>query len=107
MKQPMEKALQVARENLQQIRTVTEWAREMGYDSPKYFSRKFRNVFGVRPKSKFIEIRINKFYALIKEYPEVSCYEIALELGLRDEIALNRFINRHTGKPPTKWRKVE
>ncbi len=40
MKQPMEKALQVAQKNLKEIRTVTEWAERMGYDCSKHFLRK-------------------------------------------------------------------
>lgn len=101
----MEKALEVARQNLAEILTVGEWAEKMSYSSPKYFSRKFRNHFGIRPKYKLIELRVNRFFEIIKNDPSLSCYEIAFQLGLRDEIALNKFIKRHTGKPPSKWKK--
>lgn len=105
MSLPIESALQIARERMAEIFTVQEWAEEMKYSSSKYFSRKFRNFFGERPKTKLIEIRIDRFHSVISENPEISCYKIALKLGLRDEIALNRFINRHTGKAPTEWKK--
>ncbi|MBD3615528.1 MAG: AraC family transcriptional regulator [Gracilimonas sp.] len=104
MKQPMENALQIARENIKEIRTVTEWAEEMNYNSSKYFSRRFRNHYQARPKLKLIEFRLEKFCELIKEKSEISCYEIAFELGLKDDIALNKFIKRHTGKPPREWK---
>ena len=107
MKQPMEKALYVAEENLKQIRTVAEWGKEMGYESPKKFSRKFRNHFGKRPKSTLIELKLNCFFKLIEDFREISCYEIAVELGLKDEIALNKFINRHTGRSPNQWKNMQ
>lgn len=105
MSLPIESAPQIARENMIEIFTVREWAKEMQYSSSKYFSRKFRNFFGVRPKSMLIKLRVTKFHSLIKDDSEISCYEIAQEIGLRDEVALNRFIKRHTGKPPTEWKK--
>lgn len=105
MKRPMEQALQVAQKNLKEIRTVTEWAEEMGYENPKTFSRKFRNYFGRRPKSKLIKIRVDEFVKLSKRNPNVGCYVIALNLGFKDEIALSKFIKRHTGASPNNWRK--
>lgn len=42
MKRPMEEAEKIARANIKKIRTVTEWAQWMGYDSPKYFARVFK-----------------------------------------------------------------
>lgn len=107
MKQPMEKALQVAQENLKEIRTVTEWAREMNYDCPKYFSRRFKKYFGVPPKSKLVELRIKKFHEIIRDNPQISCFEIGFELGIGDEKQLNRYIKKYTGKPPTRWKKGE
>lgn len=104
MNKPIDQSLDIARENLDQIFTVTEWAKEMNYRCPKYFSRKFRNNFGTRPKTKLIQLRIEKFFELINTNKEISCYEIALELGLKDEVAVNKFIKRHTGKPPSKWK---
>lgn len=105
MSLPVESAVKIVKENMAEICTVQEWASEMKFNCPKYFSRTFRNHYMKRPKEKLIQLKMEKFFELIKEEPEISCYEIALEIGLRDEIALNRFIKRHTGKPPTKWKK--
>lgn len=103
----MENALQIAQENLKEIRTVTEWAEKMGYNCPKYFSNRFKRHYGISPKPKLVELRIDKFYELIKEKKEMSCYEMALELGLEDEKGLNRYIKTHTGKPPRVWKNGE
>ena len=107
MKQPMEKALQVARENLKEIRTVTEWAERMGYDCPKYFSRRFKKHYGVSPKTKLVEFRIEKFHFLIKENPDMSCFGIGFELGIGDEADLNEYIRYHTKKSPLWWKNQE
>jgi transcriptional regulator GlxA family with amidase domain len=101
---PIESAIDIAKRNITDIFTVEEWATKMEYSCPKIFSRKFRNAFGERPKPRLIKLRVDKFYGLIKKYPDLSCYQIALEMGLKGEIALNKFVKRHTGKPPTGWK---
>lgn len=50
------------------IRTVSEWAGEMGYDSPKYFSRNFKRNYGFPPKPKLVELRIEKFHEINGEW---------------------------------------
>lgn len=106
-KKPIEQAEQIARNNLKEIRTVTEWAEEMGYECPKYFSRNFKRHFGIPPKPKLVEFRIEKFYEIVNENPHVSCFEIGFELGIGDEKDLNRYIKKHTGRPPTEWKNRE
>jgi len=103
----MKQALQVARGNLKEIRTVTEWAEKMGYECPKYFSRRFKKYYTVSPKPKLVELRIEKFHQFIKENTALSCFEIGLELGIGDEKDLNRYIKKFTGKPPTEWKNGE
>ena len=107
MKIPMDRAIDIARDNIQEIGTVTEWADMMGYSSVKYFSRSFRNKYKVRPKQFLINLKVARFKSLIKEDPSISCFELALEIGLRDEKALNKFIVRHTGKAPRKCKNGE
>jgi len=102
---PIKKAVKIAQGKVGEIYNVQEWADEMEYSSSKYFSRKFRNHFGERPKSILIRIRIERFFDMLSNNPNISSYEIAKEIGLRDEIALNKFINRHTGKSPSEWKK--
>jgi transcriptional regulator GlxA family with amidase domain len=107
MKIPMDRAIDIARDNLEELGTVTEWADIMGYTSAKYFSRVFRNHYKVRPKQALINLKVARFKWLIKEDPNISCFELALEIGLRDEKALNKFIVRHTGKAPRKCKNGE
>lgn len=104
MSVPITKALEIAQNKIKEIHTVRDWADEMEYKSANYFSRSFRNYFGKRPKSKLIEIKLHRFFELIENQPEMSCFEIAGELGLKDEVNLNKFIMRHTSKSPTKWK---
>lgn len=104
MGKPIKKAVKIARSKVGEIYTVQEWAREMQYPSSKYFSRKIRNHYGERAKSILIQIRVDLFFEMLEEDPEVGCFEIARKIGLKDEIALNKFIKRHTGKPPSEWR---
>lgn len=107
MKVPMEKALPIVQQNLKEIRTVTEWAEKMGYENPKYFSRRFKKYYGVPPKPKLVELRVEKFHELIKQDPEISCFEIGSELGVGDEVDLNKYIKSHTGSPPSVWKNGE
>jgi AraC-like DNA-binding protein len=104
MRKKMSQALEVARQNIKNIRNVKDWSIFMGYNSPKLFSRKFRNHYGERPKSKLVDIRIKIFYSIIKNNSKISCYEVAIEMGLTDEIALSKYVKFHTGKPPKYWR---
>lgn len=97
-------AIQIAEENIGNICTVQEWATEMGYKNTNYFSLKFRNHFGRRPKETLCQLKVRYFFNLINKHPEYSCYEIAVEIGFIDEKALNKFIKQYTGKPPNAWK---
>ncbi len=100
MKQPMEKALEVVLENVQQIRTVVEWGQQMGYGDTKKFSEVFKKHYKKSPKSVLIVLRLERFHTLIKEHPEISCFELGIELGLGGERELNEYIRYHTGHHP-------
>lgn len=104
MKIPIEKAIQFAKSNISEIHNVQEWALEMGYSSSDYFSRLFRNYFGRLPKTVLIQIRIKKFRECIESDPDQINYALAREIGLPDDVALSRYIKRHTGKTPTDFK---
>lgn len=106
MEIPINKAIEILDSNLKEICTVAEWAKQMGYDSPKYFSRKIRNYWGVRPFQLITQKKIEKFKQLIIEdsVEFKKNYSIARGLGLKDEIALYKYIKRNTGKSPTEWK---
>jgi len=96
-------AIQILDENLDEIYTVTQWAERAGFKDAKYFSRLFRNRFGIRPK-KYIKLKkLERFDELIKQKPPILHYEIALNLGLADETGLYKYIKRHTRESPSHW----
>ena|SRR5690554_4251333 len=107
-KMPINRAIEVLQGNLKEICTVADWAKFMGYNSPKYFSRKIRNHWEIRPLPLITQIKIRKFKLLIIEdsIEFKKNYSIAKELGLKDEIALYKYIKRNTGKSPTEWRGI-
>lgn len=107
MRLPISDAVKVAKDMIVKINTVQEWAEEMGFTSCKYFSHVFRNHYGIRPKEKLIQFRVELFFSIIKEQTELNHYEIALSMGLKDEKALNKFIKRYTGEPPSRWKNRE
>lgn len=49
------------KKKIRDIRTVCEWAEEMGYSSPKYFARVFRSKYGIGPKEALVRVRINSW----------------------------------------------
>lgn len=87
-----------------EIHTVAGWAERAGYKDPKYFSHLFRSSYGMRPKNYIQLKKLQRFNDLITKKSPLLHYEIALELGLPDELGLYKYIMRHTGKSPSFWR---
>lgn len=101
MKNNIRRSVFVLEQNIKNIRSVREWAYLMGYQSPKTFSRLFRNEFGVRPKRYMDQIRLKAIMDSFYEMPEDKYYCIALNVGLEDEQALYKFVKNHLGVSPT------
>lgn len=101
---PVRQAIEILEQNLNEIDRVGEWAEAMGYSSPKKFSRLFRNHSRRRPKKVMIETKTQKAIRLLSDKNKLSNYEIAREIGKRDEQALFHFLKRETGKPPKFFR---
>lgn len=107
MKQPIEMALRIARENLKEIRTVTEWAEKMGYENPKYFSREFRNYFGNRPLRILNLLRSIKSIELLKT-TDKTVFEISyFKVSIGDEKRFCQFLRYHTGYSPRNIRAMK
>jgi len=94
----IDEAVDILGQHITEIATVKEWAEMMGYTSSDYFSRKFRNHFGIRPKEILVEKRLEKIRACLQESPNDIYYCIARKMGFADYNALHKFVNRHTGK---------
>jgi len=96
-------AIIILKKNLQKIDRVNEWAEVMGYNSMKKFSRVFRNFYGERPSKILLKTKVSEARQLLKN-TEKSHYEIAQQIGKRDEQALYHFMKKQTGKPPSFFR---
>ncbi len=94
----IEEAVDVLGQHITEIATVSEWAEKTNYVSTDYFSRKFRNHYGIRPKEVLVEKRLEKIKECLHESPDEIYYCIALKLGFADYNGLHKFVNRHTGK---------
>ncbi|MTI88328.1 MAG: helix-turn-helix transcriptional regulator [Balneolaceae bacterium] len=106
MSLPIEKAVEVVKQNLSEVCTVQEWADVMGFKSSRQFSKNFRDHYGVRPSKKITQIKIERVKMLINESEEVKHFIIANEIGLPDEQALYKFMKYHTGQSPSGIRQV-
>ncbi len=84
----------VLEKNILKISKVSQWSELSGFKSVKYFSRKYQNYFGLRPK----RIIIEKIKNYLFDHDEEIFYSIALDLGFQDDQALYKFLKRHTGK---------
>jgi transcriptional regulator GlxA family with amidase domain len=101
---PLEEAIKVLEREVREIDRVSEWAKACNYSSSKLFSRKFRNHFGIRPITIIKKLKVKIAINLLKN-TQLSNYEIALEIGKRDEQALYHFIKQQTGNSPEFYKK--
>ena len=99
------KANQVFKDNMSQIRTIAEWADQMGYKDQKYFAVKYRNYYGQKCKQAMVSIRTNMAKELLIKDGSVKHYEVAQRIGLKDEVSLYKYFIRHEGKSPSSFRK--
>ena len=90
----LEEAVEVLKHNVEQIANVTVWAEWMGY-SRSYFSTCFTESFGETPSECLCRVRYKRLHKLILRYPYKTSRAIASELGLQDEQAMYKFLNRH------------
>tara|TARA_R110000868_G_scaffold234348_1_gene488054 strand:- start:23 stop:412 length:390 start_codon:yes stop_codon:yes gene_type:complete len=100
----LENALRVLKSKIHKIRTVQELSEEMGYKDAKYFTRLFRRNFGYTCKEAMIKVRVEKFIDCIQKNPNQKNYSCAKDMGLPDEIALNKYLRNHMGKNPTQFK---
>ncbi|MFY0685024.1 MAG: AraC family transcriptional regulator [Balneola sp.] len=98
-------AIPLLEKNISSIRTVCEWAETMGYSDPKYFARVFRGEFGTGTKEALVQVRIKSWIEYVRENPKLKNYCTAQEIGLKDEVALNKYLKQYTGKTPTQLKK--
>jgi transcriptional regulator GlxA family with amidase domain len=88
------KANEVLLENLNQIRTVSEWAELMGWERSD-FSRTYSRQHSVTAKQKLNTEKLRLIERLFGEDPYAKSYEIACETGFKDEKALYDYLRYH------------
>lgn len=98
------KANEILEKDLASIRTINDWADEMGYKT-KVFAHHYRKAFGLTCKKEMVRIRLQRARDLIGTRTDLKYYQIADMVGLADEYALNKYFMRHTGNPPSYFRK--
>ena len=101
---PIESAVDVLKQHMRLIDRVSEWAEKMGSQDTKKFSRQIRDHYGVRPKKLMTQIKLQRVKDLISNDEKITFYEVAKEVGKKDEQALYHFVMRATGHPPSKFR---
>ncbi len=104
MTPPINDAVNFAIQNLNQMHSVEDWAKEYGYSNAKSFSKYFRNHFQKRPSKVLIQLKIEHALKLLSEKNCQKNYCIAQEIGLPDEQALYKFFKYHTGYSPSDFK---
>ena len=90
-------------ENLSRPISTGELARIVGF-SANYFSRCFKNSFGVSPRTYVIERRLDRAKALMAE-TDASLCQIALDSGFCDQAHMTRIFQQFVGGTPGGWRR--
>ncbi|KPP99598.1 MAG: ArsR family transcriptional regulator [Bacteroidetes bacterium HLUCCA01] len=102
-KQRIEHANLVMSSYISSIRTVRDWADLMGWERTD-FSRRYRRIHGQTAKHALKQERFKHIARLMKENPQAKNYEIACDLGFRDEKALYDYVRYHSNRTPTDLR---
>lgn len=100
----VEQIMDHMREHLNAPETLAAYARRSGL-SVSGFSQAFREHCGVSPMTYFSELRIQRACELL-DTTDLRVGEIAQRLGFSDALYFSRLFRKHTGKPPTEYRKL-
>lgn len=100
VRRDISESVEVLQSNLNQAARVSEWAHLMGFNCPKKFARKFLRHYYERPQSYLTYIRLKSIVEALREGKR-SNFQVAVDHGIPDEIALNKFVNYHMGCSPT------
>ena len=94
------KALTVLKNKHKDIATVAGWARNMGYEDPTTFSNQFRREFAKRPQPVLLAFRAKKAIVLLRK-ENLTNYQAARKLDLRNEKGLYQFVKQQLGYAPS------
>ncbi|MBP3423344.1 MAG: AraC family transcriptional regulator [Clostridia bacterium] len=92
-------------ENLAQKLTLEDLAQQCFYN-PSYFSRAFKQKFGVSPMEYITRERVSIAASLLLSSPTLSMEEIAERCGFGDKSSLYRAFEKVYGCSPSEYRKT-
>jgi len=90
----LDRIVELLRRDLSSIPDVNTWALQAGV-STSWLLYTVKSEYNVTPKVFLKNIRFRQISNHIIEDFEITGYELALETGLRDEVALSKFLRRH------------
>lgn len=99
----IEKIMDTMREHLNQPQPLPHYARQCGL-SVSRFSEAFREHCGVSPMTYFTELRVQRACELL-DTTGLQVGEVATRLGFEDALYFSRLFRKHTGMPPSAYRK--
>jgi two-component system, response regulator YesN len=97
------KAKEYIDEHFAEAITLEEAAEHVGL-SPYYFSKLFKDRFGITFIDYITEIRIKRAKELM-ENPDVSVKEVCYTVGYKDPNYFSRVFKKYTGLTPSEYRK--
>ncbi len=83
--------------------TLTKLAARM-HLAPIYFSRKFKEYFGLAPINYIIELRLHEAAVLLRN-SGLSIQEVAEQVGYKDSFHFSKLFKRHFGTAPQSFRR--
>ncbi len=83
---------------------LAEMAKVMDMNS-SYFCRIFQQEIGVSPHQFILQLRIEKAKQMLKQNPEASILDIAINCGFSSQSILNRHFKKLVGTTPTQYRR--
>jgi len=97
-------ALEILRSNIQSIRSVSDWSDMMGWDRAE-FSRQFAKMYGENAKAAYHRYKLKSIDKFFCAQPNAKYFEIAYDMGFRDEKAFYDYMRYHTTQSPTSYKK--
>lgn len=96
--------LKYIHQNLQHISTVHELA-DRSCISPDHYSRRFKQIIGVKPIEYLNQNRIEKAQLLLLTTTK-SCHEIAENCGFKSNTYFSRIFKKYVNQTPEEYRRV-
>jgi transcriptional regulator GlxA family with amidase domain len=104
-KHRLDKAVEVLKSNIHVIKSVSDWSDHMGWERSD-FSRKYAKSYGESAKRTFHKLKLETIDAYLYDQPTAKYFEVAYDLGFRDEKALYDYVRYHTNKSPGAYKRM-